>query len=100
MLKAAVALHALRQHFFARMAKWRVPEIVGECNCFRQIFIQRKRPCDGAADRRDFDGMGQPRPKMIAGAIEKDLRLVFQTTEGTRMNDPRAIALKFRAVGM
>src|SRR6266567_8417701 len=37
---------------------------------------------------------------MIAGPIQKHLRFVFQTAECSRMNDPRAIALKFGAIRM
>ena len=41
--------------------------------------------------------MRQPRPQMIAGAVEKNLRLIFQPAKGARMDDPRTVALKFRA---
>src|SRR4051794_3676450 len=44
--------------------------------------------------------MRQPRPEMIAGAVEKDLRLVLQATEGAGMDDPRTIALELRAVSV
>ena len=37
---------------------------------------------------------------MIAGAVEENLRLVFQAAKSPRMNDPRAIALKLRSVGV
>jgi len=44
--------------------------------------------------------MRQSRAKMIAGAVEKYLRFVFQTAEPLRMNDSRAITLIFRAERM
>src|SRR6266550_1664766 len=37
---------------------------------------------------------------MIAGPIQKHLRFVFQSAECSRMNNPRTIALKFRAIRM
>ncbi len=40
MLETAVFAHAFRQHLFPGMAERRVPEIVRERDCFRQIFIQ------------------------------------------------------------
>ena len=42
--------------------------------------------------------MGQARTQMIAGAVQKNLRLVLEPAKRARMNDPRAIALKFRPV--
>jgi hypothetical protein len=44
--------------------------------------------------------MREPCAEMIAGAVEENLRLVLQPAKGARMNDPRAIALKFGAVVM
>src|SRR6266513_626170 len=37
---------------------------------------------------------------MIAGAVQKNLRLVFHPPKGARMNDPRPVALKFRSIRM
>jgi hypothetical protein len=42
--------------------------------------------------------MRQPRPQMIAGPVQENLRLIFQAAKGPRMNDPRAIALKLRPI--
>lgn len=44
--------------------------------------------------------MGQPRPQMIAGAVQKNLRLVFKPAKRTRVNDSSAVALKLGPVGM
>ena len=44
--------------------------------------------------------MGQSRPQMVAGAVQKNLRLVFEPAKRARMNDPRAVALKFGAIGV
>src|SRR2546423_3469291 len=35
---------------------------------------------------------------MVAGAVKKNLRLIFQSTKRARMNDPRPVALEFRSV--
>src|SRR5438067_13230188 len=42
--------------------------------------------------------MRQASAEMIAGPVQENLRLIFQAAEGPRMNDPRAVALKLRAV--
>jgi len=38
--------------------------------------------------------------EMVAGAVEKDLRLIFEAAERARMNDARTIPLKFGAIGV
>src|SRR5438552_18420995 len=44
--------------------------------------------------------MRQARAQMVAGAVEKNLSLVFQAAERARMNDARTIPLKFGAIGV
>src|SRR5205814_9610140 len=69
MLEATVVAHALSQNFFAGMSERSVAEIVRQCDRFGEIFIERERAGDRPTDRRDFDGMRQPRPQMIPGAV-------------------------------
>src|SRR5205814_5800559 len=45
-----------------------------------------------------LDRMGQARTQMIAGAVQKNLRLVLEPAKRARMNDPRAITLKFHPI--
>src|SRR5438067_4468213 len=44
--------------------------------------------------------MRQARAQMIAGPIQENLSLVFQPAEGTGVNDPCSITLKFHAISM
>src|SRR4029077_13265416 len=44
--------------------------------------------------------MGQPRAQMIAGAVQENLRLIFEPAKCTRMNDAGPVALKLRPIGM
>src|SRR5438034_11399583 len=44
--------------------------------------------------------MSQAGAQMITGPSQEDLRFVLEPAKGPRMNDPRAIALKFCAVRM
>src|SRR5438067_10909287 len=44
--------------------------------------------------------MRQARAQMVAGAVEKNLRLVFKAAERARMDDAGAIPLKFGAIGV
>ena len=41
MFEPPMLLHTFRQHFFAGMSEGGMPEIVGESDRFRQIFVQR-----------------------------------------------------------
>src|SRR5881275_276467 len=100
MLEAAVFAHAFGQHFFAGMPERRMPQVVRKRDGLRQVFIKTQSPRDGAANRRDFDGVGEPRAQMIAGAVEENLGLVLETTKRARVNNPSAIALKFGAISM
>ena len=100
MIEPAVVAHAFGQHLLAGMSKRRMAQIVRKRDCFRQIFVQPQRTRDGAADRRHLDRMRQAGAQMVAGAVEKNLRLVFQAAERARMNDARTIPLKFGAIGV
>jgi hypothetical protein len=81
-LKAAVPAHEAIQHFLAAMAERRMAEIVGEGDRLGEIFIQPQRASDGAADQSDLDGVGEARAQVVAGAIEKNLCLVFEPAKG------------------
>lgn len=100
MFESAVIAHALGQHLLARMSKRRMAKIVRESNRFRQILVQPQGARDGAADRCDLDRMRKACAQMIAGAVEKNLRLVLQAAERAGMNDARTIALKFGTIGV
>src|SRR5436190_8036221 len=44
--------------------------------------------------------MGESRAQMIARAVQKNLRLVFEPTKRAGMNDPRPVALKLRSISV
>ena len=81
-LEAAVVAHQAVQQLLAAVAERRMPEVVGERDGFGEVFIQPQRAGDGAADGRHLDGVGQARAEVVAGAVEKDLRLVLEPPEG------------------
>ena len=72
-------------------------EVMRERDGFGQVLVQLQRAGDVARDGGDFDGMREPRAEMVAGAVEKNLRLVFEPAEGARMDDAVAVALVMRA---
>ena len=56
----------------------RALEIMRESDGLGQILVQAQGPRDGATDRGDLDRVSQSRAQMVPGAVEKNLRLVFQ----------------------
>ena len=74
-------------------------EVVRKRNRFRQIRVQPERAGEIARNGSDFNCVRQPRAEMIARAVEKNLRLVFEPAERARMNDAVAVALVLRAPG-
>ena len=96
-LEAAVAFHQARQHRFALVAERRMAEVVRQRDGFGQVGVQPQRAGDVARDGGDFNRVRQPRAEMVAGAVEKNLRLVFEPAEGARMDDAVAVALVMRA---
>src|ERR1035441_4114146 len=72
-------------------------EVMRERNGLSQIPVQPQRTGDVARDGGDFNGVREARAKVIAGAIEKNLRFVFEPPKSARMNDPVAVALIMRA---
>ena len=73
------------------------PEIVGQRDGFGQVFVEVEGAGDAARDGGHFDGVGQAGAEMIAGAVEENLRLVFQAAKGARVDHAVAVALVFRA---
>src|ERR1700687_2602518 len=92
------AAHLAVQLFLAGVREGRMADVVTERKRFRQIFIQRQRRGHRAGDLRNFDGVRQAVAEVVGDAGGEDLHLVFQTPEGTGVNDPVAVALEFVAV--
>jgi len=96
----AKAAHLAVQFVFTGVRKRRMADVVAQGEGFGEFFIEMERRGDGSGDLGDFDGMGQPVPKMIRNAWRKNLRLIFKPSKSPRMDDPVAIALELAAVGM
>ena len=95
-LETAMPFHQAREHRFALVAERRMPEVVRQRNGLRQVLIQPQRAGDVARDGGDFNGVREARAQVIAGAVEKNLRFVFEPAKSARMNDPVAVALVMR----
>jgi hypothetical protein len=80
------------------VSEGRVSEIVSQCRRLGQILVESESPRDDTRDLRHLQGVRQSRAVVVARGSEEDLRLVHQPSEGLRMNDAVAVALKFGAV--
>src|ERR1039457_3943105 len=74
-----------------------MPEVVCQCDALGQVLIKLQRAGDAAADARYFHRVRQARAQMVARAVEEDLGLVFEPTEGAAVDDAVAVPLKIRA---
>jgi hypothetical protein len=79
------------------MAERRVTEIVRQRKGFGQIVIEAERAGNRASDLANFDRMGEARAIMIAFMRHENLCLMGKPAKSARMQNPVAVALKFRA---
>jgi hypothetical protein len=100
MVKSPMLFHKQVKFALSGVSERRVSKIVGKCYSLGKILIQPKRPGHGSADRGNFDGVGQPSAIVIPFAIQENLGLSIQTSEGGTVNNAIPIALKAGAEGM
>ena len=93
-VKAPAVAEGRRQRVLAGMAEWGMAKVVGEAQCFGQIFIKTERTGHRAADLRHFDRMGEADPKVIAVGRDEHLRLVAEAAERDGVDDAVAVALE------
>src|SRR5438045_989617 len=72
-------------------------KVVRERDSFDEVFIELERAGDVPRNRGDFNRVREPRAQMIADAVQKNLRLVFETPKGARVNHAVTITLVLRA---
>jgi hypothetical protein len=83
---------------FARMAKWRMANIVNQRERLSEIRIQTKRLRHGTRYLGDLEGVRQAIAKVIRISGGEDLRFRFEAAKGARMNDAIAVAGIFPAI--
>jgi hypothetical protein len=74
----------------------RMPEVVTESDRLDEILVQAKSPRHASRDPRRLERMRQSRTEVIAARIDENLRLVAQSPERLRVDDPIAVALERR----
>ena len=96
-IKPAMGRHQRVQGIFARVAKGRVPQIMGKSHGFGQFLIQPQSASDCARHLGDLDRMGQAGPEMIALVLHKHLSFVLESPKCRTVDNPVAIPLETRA---
>ena len=84
------------ERVLAGVAERRVARVVSEPDRLGQVLVQPQRPGDDARDRRRLERVRDPRPVVVAGGVDEDLRLALQPAERLRVDDPVAVALERR----
>src|SRR5207249_3713747 len=93
-IESAIFGHADVQRLLTRVAKWRVPEVVGQRDRFRQILLQAELPGDGPADLCNLKAVRQTGAVVVVGHGGQHLRFAHETAEGGCVDNPLAVALK------
>lgn len=99
MIKPAKGFHHLRQGLLAGMTERRMPQIVGQSQRFRQIFVKPQCTRDGTGDLGHFQAVCQPGPVMVPLVIDEHLCLMLEAAKGGGMDDPVPVPLIDGPVG-
>jgi len=98
-IETAMVGEAMVERTFAGVTERRMTEIVCESASLGQVFVKSERTGERARDLGHLQGVGQPGAVMIALVVDEDLRLVGETPESRRVDDPVAIPAKSAAPG-
>lgn len=92
--------HGFVESSLARMAKWRMSDVVNQGEGLSKVDIEPKLSRYRARDLCYFDGVGESISEMIANASGKDLSLVFESSKGARVDDAVTVTLVVVAIGV
>ena len=95
---SAIGLHQLMELLFARMAKRRVTNVVGQRQGFHKLGVQAECSRNRAGNLRHLEGMRQPVSEVIGETGGEDLRFGFQPAKRAGVHNAVAIARIFAAV--
>ena len=84
------------ERLLAGVPERRVTRVVAEPDRLDEILVQREGPGDDAGDAGRLERVGHPRPVVVAGRVDEDLRLALQPAERLGVDDPVAVALERR----
>jgi len=96
----AVGAHEFVKLALARVAEGGMPDIVDECQRFRQFAIEAEGGRNRAGDLRDFQGVREAVAEVIRIARGENLRFCFQPAKCARVDDTVPVARELAAIGV
>src|SRR5277367_1493489 len=96
----SVFAQSIVESAFARMPEGRMANVMDQRQRFCQPLVQAQHCCYGARDLRHLHRVGQAAAEVVRVAVREYLRLAGKTAEGPRVNNPSAVALKWKPVEM
>ena len=92
---AAVVRGELRvERRLSRVPERRVARVVPEPDRLDEILVESQGARHDPGDAGRLEGVRHPRPVVVAGRVDEDLRLALQAPERLGMDDPVAVALE------
>jgi hypothetical protein len=91
---AAMPLQTAVERSLPGMSKRRMSNVMDQCQCLGQIFLQPERSRNRPCDLRNLNGMGQSATKVIRRAARKNLRLPGKPPKGASLHNSLPVPLK------
>ena len=82
------------ERILAGMSERRMAKVVRKTKGFGEVLIETKSSSHRASDLGNFEAVGEPHPVMVAVGSDEDLRLVPESPEPDRVDQPVAITLE------
>jgi hypothetical protein len=97
---ATMSAHQFIEFMFAGMAKWRMANVVNQCESFHKRRIQSQGIRNGTGDLGNLDRMRQAITKMIGETHGKNLGFSFQAAKGAGVHNAIAVSNVIATVGV
>ncbi len=96
-IETTMLLHQAGQGGLTGMTKRGMTNIMGQADCFHQIFVRAKGAGNRSPDLSDFDGVGKASAVIIAFVVDEDLGLILKPAKSRGVDNAFAVALETRA---
>ena len=91
-------MHDLVKDNLPDVSERRVPQVVPQSNCLRQVLVQAQHAGHRARQLGNLHRVRDARAVVVAALGEEDLTFVLEASESPRVDDPVAVALERSAV--
>ena len=91
---SSVALDGGVERLLPGMAKGAVTDVMPECDCLDEVFVDPDCPADSPRDLRDLERVSETGAVVVAVGVDEYLGFVFQAPECLLVQNPVPIPLK------